>query len=39
MDWCDTDVNGTQLNPKIQYPEMVRIIIIHTYISTCTYIS
>jgi alpha-galactosidase len=22
MDWCNTDINGTQLDPKIQYPEM-----------------
>jgi alpha-galactosidase len=22
MDWCDTKVNGTKLDPKVQYPEM-----------------
>jgi len=22
MDWCNTNVNGTQLDPKIQYPQM-----------------
>jgi len=22
MDWCNTNVNGTQLQPEIQYPEM-----------------
>ena len=24
MDWCNTDINGTQLDPKVQYPQMVR---------------
>ena len=24
MDWCSTDINGTKLDPKVQYPEMVR---------------
>jgi alpha-galactosidase len=23
MDWCNTNINGTQLNPKVQYPQMV----------------
>ena len=23
MDWCNTDINGTQLDPKVQYPQMV----------------
>ena len=22
MDWCNTNINGTQLDPKVQYPEM-----------------
>eukprot|EP00456_Euglypha_rotunda_P082576 TRINITY_DN8133_c0_g1_i12.p1 TRINITY_DN8133_c0_g1~~TRINITY_DN8133_c0_g1_i12.p1 ORF type:complete len:169 (-),score=27.02 TRINITY_DN8133_c0_g1_i12:30-536(-) len=22
MDWCNTEVNGTQLQPEVQYPEM-----------------
>ena len=26
MDWCHTEINGTQLDPKVQYPEMVRAI-------------
>ena len=25
MDWCNTKINGTQLDPKVQYPEMVRV--------------
>ena len=25
MDWCSTDINGTKLDPKVQYPEMVSI--------------
>jgi alpha-galactosidase len=24
MDWCSTDINGTKLDPKVQYPEMAR---------------
>jgi alpha-galactosidase len=24
MDWCNTNINGTQLDPRIQYPEMSR---------------
>ena len=23
MDWCNTKINGTQLDPKVQYPQMV----------------
>ena len=23
MDWCNHEVNGTTLDPKVQYPEMV----------------
>ena len=25
MDWCNTNVDGKQLDPKIQYPQMVNI--------------
>ena len=32
MDWCNTDINGTKLDPKVQYPEMVRDSIqLHNY--------
>lgn len=24
MDWCNTKVNGSELDPKDQYPQMVR---------------
>ena len=23
MDWCNTNINGTELEPKVQYAEMV----------------
>ena len=23
MDWCNTNINGTQLDPKVQYAQMV----------------
>ena len=26
MDWCNTNINGTELEPKVQYAQMVRII-------------
>ena len=28
MDWCNTNINGTQLDPKVQYAQMV---IAHWY--------
>ena len=36
MDWCNTKINGTELDPKTQYPQMVRILTIDLYICTCT---
>ena len=26
MDWCNTKVNGTELDPKVQYAQMVSIL-------------
>lgn len=30
MDWCNTRVNGAQLDPRIVYKNMVQTIIINT---------
>ena len=29
MDWCNTKINGTQLDPKEQYPQMVKLLHKH----------
>ena len=37
MDWCNTKVNGTQLDPKVQYAEMVKPVnASHHILKLCT---
>ena len=32
MDWCNSKVNGTQLEPRVQYPQMVSCIMRYNHI-------
>lgn len=31
MDWCNTEINGSQLDPKTQYPQMVRVFSVQNH--------